>query len=72
MKKIILAPDSFKGCLTAPEVCDIWREAGESVFDKVQFISVPISDGGEGFVDAVFRARGGAMHSVREIGRAHV
>ena len=64
MKKIILAPDSFKGCLTALEVCEIWREAGERVFTDAQFIPVPISDGGEGFVDAVFRVRGGSMHTV--------
>lgn len=57
--KFIFAPDSFKGSLTALESCDILERVAKKHFPKVQTISVPVADGGEGTVDALLRAMGG-------------
>ena len=50
--KIIIAPDSFKGTLTAVQVCDIMSAAVRSVDINAEIITIPVADGGEGTVDA--------------------
>lgn len=50
---ILLAPDSFKGTLSAGEVSGILAEAAREVFPEAKTISLPSADGGEGTVSAV-------------------
>jgi len=50
--KIIIAPDSFKGTLTAVQVCDIMSAAVRDVIADADIITIPVADGGEGTVDA--------------------
>ena len=58
MLKIVLAPDSFKGSLTAPEVCAaLARGIARSAPDAV-VRSKPMADGGDGTLDAVLAAVG--------------
>jgi glycerate 2-kinase len=54
--KIILAPDSFKGSLSAPQVCDALETGLRKVFADAQIIHCPMADGGEGTLDAVLSA----------------
>ena len=59
MKKIVVAPDSFKGTLSSQQVCrEIARAAGK-VFPGCQVVAVPVADGGEGSVEAFLSAVGG-------------
>lgn len=51
-RKIVLCPDSFKGSLSASEVCHAMA-AGLSDCDVVK---VPIADGGEGTLDALAKS----------------
>ncbi len=53
MKKIIIAPDSFKGSLSSIEICKIVKDAALKIFPDLQVIEMPMADGGEGFVDAM-------------------
>ncbi len=53
MKKIIIAPDSFKGSLSSIEICKIVKDAALSIFPDLKVIEMPMADGGEGFVDAM-------------------
>lgn len=46
--KILIAPDKFKGSLTANEVCDIVSEAILSKNPNAETIKLPMADGGEG------------------------
>ena len=59
MKKILLAPDSFKGTLTAMEVCEILESVIRAYYPACEIIKTPLSDGGEGFVDCLLAAQGG-------------
>ncbi|HML36755.1 MAG TPA: glycerate kinase, partial [Bacillota bacterium] len=59
MKKIVVAPDSFKGTMSSLEVCDIIKNAIASIDSKIEVTAVPIADGGEGTVDALLSAAGG-------------
>jgi glycerate kinase len=57
--RIIVAPDSFKGNMSAGEVCDI-IEAGILQADKSAVVrKIPLADGGEGTARAVTQAAGG-------------
>ncbi len=53
--KIVLAFDSFKGCLTAEEACEAAKEGVLSVREDAEVVSVPLSDGGEGLVECFLR-----------------
>lgn len=55
MKKIIIAPDSFKGTMTAEEVCDILDAAVKRAVPGAETVLIPMSDGGEGMVAAYTR-----------------
>ena len=59
--KIVIAPDSFKGTLTAAEVCEILTRAFASVFPGVETQSLPLADGGEGMARAWAAACGGGL-----------
>ncbi len=48
MISVLIAPDSFKGTLSAAEVCDIAERAFNDVFDDVKVTKLPAADGGEG------------------------
>ena len=57
--KFIFAPDSFKGSLSAPEICGILERVTARIFPGTETVSVPVADGGEGTVDALLLAMGG-------------
>ncbi|MBO5761076.1 MAG: glycerate kinase [Lentisphaeria bacterium] len=62
--KIVIAPDKFKGNMTAPEVCGIVKRAFLKHLPDAEIVTLPMADGGEGTVDAVISATGGALHSI--------
>ena len=57
--KIIIAPDSFKGSLSALEVIACIRESALKAFPDASIVEVPIADGGDGTVAALVHATGG-------------
>ena len=59
MKKIVIAPDSFKGSLTSIEVADAIEEGIKKVIPNCETIKTPIADGGEGTMDTLVNALGG-------------
>ena len=59
MKRILIAPDSFKGTLSAPEVCDIIGKAFEDTFDNIEITKLPVADGGEGLCVCMQNISGG-------------
>ena len=59
--KIIVALDSFKGCLTSVEAN---AAACKGVLQKcpdAEVVQVPVSDGGEGWIEAFYAAIGGTI-----------
>ena len=51
--KIVVAPDSFKGSLSAKKICDIVENVSNKLFEEVEVVKVPMADGGEGTVDSL-------------------
>jgi glycerate kinase len=66
--KIVLAPDSFKGSLSAGEVCEAFREGVERVAPGAEVIAIPMADGGEGTTEALVAATGGSLRVVKTTG----
>jgi len=66
--KIVLAPDSFKGSMTALEVCQALREGAARVVPNAEFVLVPMADGGEGTTEALVAATNGQMRSIQATG----
>ncbi len=48
MISVLIAPDSFKGTLSAAEVCDIAERAFNDTLNDVKITKLPAADGGEG------------------------
>lgn len=53
MKKIIVAFDSFKGCLTATEACHAAASGILACYPEAEVVCLPVSDGGEGLVACI-------------------
>ena len=59
MKKIVIASDSFKGCLSSMQVADAVERAMLQVCPSCKVVKVDVADGGEGTMDALRRTLGG-------------
>ena len=57
---IVLAIDSFKGCLTSAEANAAAREGVLRALPQAEVTAIPVSDGGEGWLEAFHAAKGGA------------
>ena len=62
--KVVVAIDSFKGCLTSKEANQAATEGIRSVFPDAEIVQIPVSDGGEGFMEAFHSAIGGELVEV--------
>jgi glycerate kinase len=62
--RMVIAPDSFKGSLSAYQVADTIRRAVKEVFPESVLDVVPMADGGEGTLDALIQATQGEYHTV--------
>lgn len=56
MPRVLLAPDKFKGTLTAAQVADHLGAGIRSVRPDVEITVIPVSDGGDGLLDAAVRS----------------
>lgn len=62
--RILIAPDKFKGTMTADEVCTAMLEGARRVFPAASYDLRPLADGGEGTVTALLMALGGVVDDV--------
>jgi len=70
MKKIVIAPDSFKGNLTSLQVATCLEKGIKRVLPKVKCVKIPMADGGEGTVQSMVDAAKGRIVSKRVKGPA--
>jgi glycerate kinase len=62
--KILLAPDKFKGSLTARQVCDAMTEGILLAYPDAEIVALPMADGGEGTAEVLTMATGGQWITV--------
>ncbi|HEY8748312.1 MAG TPA: glycerate kinase [Tepidisphaeraceae bacterium] len=66
--KILLAPDKFKGSLTAPQIAQSMAAAIHRFNPQIQIDHCPMADGGEGTVAALVAATNGRLITRRVTG----
>jgi glycerate kinase len=59
--RIVVAPDSFKGSVSALGVANAMERGILTVFPEAEVLKAPIADGGEGTVEALVEATGGQI-----------
>ncbi len=59
--RIVIAPDSFKECLSAADVAGAMGEGVRRAAPDADIAACPMADGGEGTVDAMVAATGGRI-----------
>ena len=62
--RIIIAPDSFKGSLTAKEFCDAAERGIRKCLPNADIVKMPIADGGEGTMDCILSVVSGYTESL--------
>ncbi len=63
--RIIVAPDSYKGSVSALAVAQAMARGVQRVFPSADVCKVPIADGGEGTVEALVTATGGQFRQTQ-------
>lgn len=63
--KFVIAPDSFKGSLSAQEVADSLEQGLKKVFSEATVVKVPMADGGEGTVQSLVDGTSGEIIRVK-------
>ena len=63
--KFVLAPDSFKESMTAPQAVAAMERGLLSVFPDAECVAAPMADGGEGTTEALVEALGGELVEVQ-------
>jgi len=61
MKKIIIASDSFKGCLSSLEIARAAEAGIRKVLPDCEVTGIPVADGGEGTTEALVDAMNGSF-----------
>ena len=64
IRKVVVAIDSFKGCMTSVEANRAAAEGIRYACLDAEIVQVPVSDGGEGFLEAFHAAIGGEQIAV--------
>src|SRR5260370_38118877 len=62
--KIIVAPTSFKGSLSASQAAAAIARGVRQARPEAEVVEIPVADGGEGTVEALVSARKGIYRSV--------
>ncbi|MDR0866734.1 MAG: glycerate kinase [Candidatus Symbiothrix sp.] len=65
MKKVVIALDSFKGCLSSMEAGKAAEEGIKSVYPNCETVCLPVADGGEGILKALLSSTTGTYISVQ-------
>jgi glycerate kinase len=66
--RVVVAPDKFKGTLTAGEAADAIAEGWRLADPRAEIDRVPVADGGEGTLDALVSSLGGRLERARVTG----
>jgi glycerate 2-kinase len=63
--KVVVAPNAFKGTLTASQAASAIARGVREVFPDAEVVEVPVADGGDGTVEALVSAKNGEYRSAQ-------
>lgn len=65
MRKVVVASDSFKGCLSSAQVADAVGKGIHEVYPDCDVVKLAVADGGEGTMEALVTTMGGSIVKVQ-------
>lgn len=65
--RIVIAPDSFKECLSATSVAAAISAGVKKVNPEAEMVCIPVADGGEGTVEAIVSATNGIIKETASV-----
>ena len=65
MRKVVVASDSFKGCLSSEQVADAVEKGIHEVYPDCDVVKLAVADGGEGTIEALSTTLGGCIVKVQ-------
>jgi glycerate 2-kinase len=68
MTRVVIAPDKFKGSLSAPDVARAMARGVADAWPEATVDPVPMADGGDGTVEALVTATGGSFREATVTG----
>ena len=66
--KIVVAPNAFKGSLTAEEAALVMEAGIKKVLPDAEVVRVPVADGGDGLVNVAVESLGGELRTLEVTG----
>lgn len=63
--KVVVAPNAFKGTLTAPQAAAAMAEGVRTAFPGAEMVEIPVADGGDGTTEALVSANRGEYRSAQ-------
>ena len=66
--KVVVAPNAFKGTLTATQAAAAIARGVREVFPDAEVVEVPVADGGDGTMEALVSANHGEYRSAEIAG----
>ena len=63
--KVVIAPNTFKGSLSAPEAAAAIARGVREAFPDAEVVEIPVADGGDGTVEALVSAHRGEYRTVQ-------
>lgn len=66
--KILIAPQAFKGSISAVDAADAMREGVLRVLPDAEVSAVAVADGGDGTLDTLVEGSGGEIHHIEVTG----
>ena len=60
--QVVIAPDSYKNCLSAIKVAEIISDGIHTIYPEMETILLPLADGGEGTTQAIIQSTGGKIY----------
>ena len=59
--KVVIAPQSYKGSISAIKVAEAIKEGILRVLPQTETILIPVADGGDGTLETLVESTGGTM-----------
>ena len=66
--KIVIAPQTFKGSISALDVANAMRDGVSRVVEEAEIVLVPVADGGDGTLETLVDGSGGEIRTVQVTG----
>ena len=66
--KVLIAPQSYKGSISAIKVAEAIKEGSLNIFPDIETLIIPVADGGDGTLETLVESTSGTIHNSNATG----